>query len=183
MVEPLTLALTSRTDISPITSHDQWPAVFLWGFCYCFPLKCLCTLHSLASNESSDCNIFSGATQSSVKSSYCVTNFPVQGGIAVDCVPLLRMWFSGLIQYKQRELEGGSLVVELSLVQPRTWFVRERYQTAGLKFFTWQKQLFVYILCSVLICQKPTFWQFQGCQESWKSKWTKNSLCSESQLM
>lgn len=143
-------------DISPITSHDQWPAVFLWGFCYCFPLKHPCTLHSLASNESSDCNIFSGATQSSVKSSDCVTNFPVQGGIAVDCVPLLRMWFSGLIQYKLRELEGGSPVVELSLAQPRTWFVRERYQTARLKFFTWQKQLFVYIPRSVLICQKGT---------------------------
>lgn len=111
--------------------------LFFYGvFCYCFPLKCLCSLHGLASNESSDCNIFSGATQSSVKSSDCVTNFPVQGGIAVDCVPLLRMWFSGLIQYKQRELEGGSLVVQLSLAQPRTWFVRERYQTAGLKFFT-----------------------------------------------
>lgn len=65
--------------------------LFFYGvFCYCFPLKCLCSLHSLASNESSDCNIFSGATQSSVKSSYCVTNFPVQGGIAVDCVPLLQ---------------------------------------------------------------------------------------------
>lgn len=153
-VEPLTLALTSRTDISPITSHDQRPAVFRRGFCYCFPLKRLCTLHSLASNESSDCNIFSGATQSSVKSSDCVTNFPVQGGIAVDCVPLLRMWFSGLIQYKWRELEGGSLVVELSLAQPRAWFVRERYQTARLKFFTWQKQLFVYVPHSDVICRK-----------------------------
>lgn len=129
--------------------------LFFYGvFCYCFPLKCLCTLHSLASNESNDCNIFSGATQSSVKSSDCVTNFPVQGGIAVDCVPLLRMWFSGLIQYKQRELEGGSLVVELPQAQPRTWFLRERYQTERLKFFTWQKQLFVYIPRSVLICHK-----------------------------
>lgn len=168
MVEPLTLALTSRTDISPITSHDQWPAVFLCALCYCFPLKRLCTLHSLASNESNDCNIFSGATQSSVKSSDCVTNFPVQGGIAVDCVPLLRMWFSGLIQYKQRELEGGSLVVELSLAQPQAWFARERYQTARLKFFTWQKQLFVYVLCSLLICQSESFCNFQCCQESWK---------------
>lgn len=96
--------------------------LFFYGFfCYCFALKCLCTLHSLAPNESSDCNIFSGATQSSVKSSDCVTNFPVQGDIAVDCVPLLRMWFSGLIQYKQRELEGGSLVVELPQAQPRMW--------------------------------------------------------------
>lgn len=38
-VEPLTLALTSRTDISPITSHDQWPAVFLWVFLLLFPFE------------------------------------------------------------------------------------------------------------------------------------------------
>lgn len=181
VVEPLTLALTSRTDISPITSHDQWPAVFLLGFCYCFPLKCPCALHRLASNESSDCNIFSGATQSSVKSSDCVTNFPVQGGIAVDCVPVLRMWFFGLIQYKHWELEGGSLVVELSIAQPRSWFVRERYQTARLKFFTWQKQLFVYISHSVLICQIGSFCHFNV------AKTVKNlnekTLCNESQLM
>lgn len=147
VVEPLTLALRSSADIFPsITSHDQRPAVFLWGlFCYCFPSKCLCAFHSLASNESSDCNIFSGATQSSVKSSDCVTNFPVQGGIAADCVPLPRMWFSGLIQYKHRELEGGSLVVRLPQAQPRVWFSGERYQTARLRFFTWQKQLFVYV--------------------------------------
>lgn len=93
---------------------------------------------------------FSGATQSSVKSSDCVTNFPVQGGIAADCVPLPRMWFSGLIQYKHRELEGGSLVVRLPQAQPRVWFSGERYQTARLRFFTWQKQLFVYVpqLCT-----------------------------------
>lgn len=180
MVEPLTLALTSRTDNSPITSHDQWPAVFLWGFSYCFPLKCLCTLHSLASNESSDCNIFSGATQSSVKSSDCVTNFPVQGGIAVDCVPLLRMWFFGLIQYKHWELEGGSLVVELSLAQPRARFVRERYQTARLKVFTWQKQLFVYIHCSLLICQMGSFCHFIVAK---KSKIFVKKVYGESQLM
>lgn len=141
-----------------LSHHIPWSVAccFSMGFLLLFPLKHPCTLHSLASNESSDCNIFSGATQSSVKSSDCVTNFPVQGGIAVDCVPLLRMWFSGLIQYKQRELEGGSPVVELSLAQPRTWFVRERYQTARLKFFTWQKQLFVYIPRSVLIYPKGT---------------------------
>lgn len=56
-------------------------------FCYCFPLKYLCPLQSLASHESSDCNTFIGATQSSVKSSDCVTDFPFQGGIAVDCAP------------------------------------------------------------------------------------------------
>ncbi|XP_020565407.1 protein SLX4IP isoform X3 [Oryzias latipes] len=38
--------------------------------------------------------------------------------VAVDCVPLPRMWFSRLIQNMQRELEGGSLVVELALAQP-----------------------------------------------------------------
>lgn len=176
MVEPLTLALTSRTDISPIASHDQWPSVFLWGFCYCLPLKCLCTLHSLASNESSDCNIFSGATQSSVKSSDCVTNFPVQGGIAVDCVPLLRMWFSGLIQYKYWELEGGSLVVELSLAQPRVWFVRERYQTARQKFFHMTKTV-VYIPISALSCQIGSFCNFVAKRvENLNEK----SLCNES---
>lgn len=44
VVEPLTLALTSSTDISPITSHDQWPAVFLWVFLllFCFEMS----LHS-----------------------------------------------------------------------------------------------------------------------------------------
>ena len=131
-----------------------------------FPLKCLCTLHSFASNESSDCNIFSGATHSSVKSSDCVTNFPVEGGIAVDCVPLLRMWFSGLIQYKQRELEGGSLVVELPQAQPRMRFSRERYQTARLKFFTWLK---------TIICLYPTFCSYFSERERFhqnqKLKW------------
>lgn len=39
VVEPLTLALTSRTDISPITSHDQRPAVFLQGFLLLFPFE------------------------------------------------------------------------------------------------------------------------------------------------
>lgn len=108
------------------TSLPSHPMIsgLLFFFCYCFPLIGLCTIHSLASNESRDCNIFSGAAQSSVKSSDCVTNFPVQGGIAVDCVPLLGMWFSGLIQYEQRELEGGSHVVELSLAQLRMWFVK-----------------------------------------------------------
>lgn len=180
-MEPLTLALTSRTDMSPIASHDQWPTVFLWGFCYCLPLKCLCTLHSLASNESSDCNIFSGATQSSVKSSDCVTNFPVQGGIAVDCVPLLRMWFSGLIQYKYWELEGGSLVVELSLAQPRVWFVRERYQTARLKFSHEKNLLFVYIPISVLIFQMGSFCNFDVAKTV--EYLNERSLCNESQLM
>lgn len=62
---------------------------------------------SIVSNESTDCNIFSGAAPSSVKRSDCVTIFPVGGGDAVDCVPLVRMWFSGLVQYKKREFKGG----------------------------------------------------------------------------
>lgn len=42
-----------------------------------------------------------------MKSSDCVTVFPVGRGDAVDRAPLLRMWFSGLVQYKQREFESG----------------------------------------------------------------------------
>lgn len=42
-----------------------------------FSFRFLYLLNTLASDESSNCNIFSGATQSSVKSSNCVTNFPV----------------------------------------------------------------------------------------------------------
>lgn len=72
-----------------------------------FNLSPLCTLRSIVSNESID--IFSGAAPSSVKSSDCVTIFPVGGGDTVKYVPLLRMWFSRLIQYKQREFEGGCL--------------------------------------------------------------------------
>lgn len=134
-----------------LSHHIPWSVAgcFSMGFfCYCFALKCLCTLHSLAPNESSDCNIFSGATQSSVKSSDCVTNFPVQGDVAVDCVPLLRMWFSGLIQYKQRELEGGSLVVELPQAQPRMWLFFKGKTPDG--------EAEVFHMTKTIICLRPT---------------------------
>ena len=121
--------------------------LFFYGvFCYCFPLKRLCSLHGLASNESSDCNIFSGATQSSVKSSDCVTNFPVQGGIAVDCVPSAPGCGSlGFVQNKQRELEGGSPAVAFS-TSPNleSGFSRERYQTARLTLFSHDKNNYLF---------------------------------------
>lgn len=129
------MVLTSRTAITPITSHDQCPAALAMAFVQLVLFE-MSLLFSLALNESTDCNISTGATQSSVKSSHCVTDFPVQGGTAIDCVPLLRMWFSGLKQYEQRELVSGSLVVDLSLAQPPGWFGGERHQTARLKFFT-----------------------------------------------
>lgn len=148
VMEPFTLAVTSRTDISLITSHDhQQPAVNLW---YRFFLQNLCTLRSIVSNESSDCNIFSGAAPSSVKSSDCVTIFPVGGGDAVDCVPLLRMWFSGLVLYKQGELEGGCLCGGAP-TNPASYVVF-RFQTERLKPFTRQKLLFVYVPHSLLRC-------------------------------
>ena len=55
------------------TSLPSHPMIsgLLFFFCYCFPLIGLCTIHSLASNESSDCNIFSGAAVVSEKFRLC----------------------------------------------------------------------------------------------------------------
>ena len=77
MVEPLTLAPRSRADIAPIASRDQWPSVFLWRLFAIVSLwkSSAVSIHHLASNESIDCNILSGAAQSSVKSSDGVTEF------------------------------------------------------------------------------------------------------------
>lgn len=59
------------------------PAVFLTGFILLLRFSTV-----WLPMKAGDCNICSGATPSSVKSSYCVTNFPVQGGTAADCIPL-----------------------------------------------------------------------------------------------
>lgn len=94
------------------------PTVFLAGFVLLFRFSTV-----WLPMKAGDCNIWRGATPSSVKSSDCVTDFPVQGGIAADYIPLLpRMWFFGPTQYKHRELVGGSLVVRLPQARPRARF-------------------------------------------------------------
>lgn len=67
-----------------------------------------------------------------MKSSDRVTIFPVGGGDAVDCVPLLRMWF----RTSRGNLRVGVFVVELPQTELHTWFSGERYQTERLKPFT-----------------------------------------------
>lgn len=81
VVEPLTLALEPSADVLVIGRAG--PAVFLPGFILLLRFSTV-----WLPMKAGDCNICSGATPSSVKSSDCVTNFPVQGGTAADCIPL-----------------------------------------------------------------------------------------------
>lgn len=157
--EPLTLALELSTDISsrhvPAIVRAR-PTVFLTGLVLLLRFSTV-----WLPMKAEDCNIWRGATPSSVKSSDCVTNFPVQGGIAADCIPLSPgcgslgrhrtssgNWWVGVLWWGSHkpDLERG--------------FVRGKIPDSEAKVFTWQKQLFVYV---PFLC---TDWPQWECYES-----------------